>query len=297
MKNRIYTLMALAVAVTCAYGQNMAIYKAQAKIDENKLKEAEEIITPALTNPKTTKLAEMYNLAGSIQIRFLQPELIKAAQQQPCDTALFVSSLEKAVQYYTKSNEYDMQPDKKGNVKPKFHEDNHKRLMAMLPYYNYAGIMLYNNGKKDEAADMFQKFISMYQNPVFSKTEQDSIYKANKKGGVFLIDELDNSLNRNISDFIIKLYSTKIKESTSQIIFTTNNADILSGLRRDQIFIIEKNNHINSVVKYLNFVDRKTNKKSRKDWSFTKAYNDNVINNFPTKQSIKELTEYIKNIF
>ena len=92
MKNRIYTLMALAVAVTCAYGQNMAIYKAQAKIDENKLKEAEEIITPALTNPKTTKLAEMYNLAGSIQIRFLQPELIKAAQQQPCDTALFVSS-------------------------------------------------------------------------------------------------------------------------------------------------------------------------------------------------------------
>lgn len=181
MKNRIYTLMALAVAVTCAYGQNMAIYKAQAKIDENKLKEAEEIITPALTNPKTTKLAEMYNLAGSIQIRFLQPELIKAAQQQPCDTALFVSSLEKAVQYYTKSNEYDMQPDKKGNVKPKFHEDNHKRLLAMLPYYNYAGIMLYNNGKKDEAADMFQKFISMYQNPVFSKTEQDSIYKANKK--------------------------------------------------------------------------------------------------------------------
>lgn len=124
-----------------------------------------------------------------------------------------------------------------------------------------------------------------------------NFYKANKKGGVFLIDELDNSLNRNISDFIIKLYSTKIKESTSQIIFTTNNADILSGLRRDQIFIIEKNNHINSVVKYLNFVDRKTNKKSRKDWSFTKAYNDNVINNFPTKQSIKELTEYIKNIF
>lgn len=181
MKNRIYTLMALAVAVTCAYGQNMAIYKAQAKIDENKLKEAEEIITPALTNPKTTKLAEMYNLAGSIQIRFLQPELIKAAQQQPCDTALFVSSLEKAVQYYTKSNEYDMQPDKKGNVKPKFYEDNHKRLMAMLPYYNYAGIMLYNNGKKDEAADMFQKFIGMYQNPVFSKTEQDSIYNANKK--------------------------------------------------------------------------------------------------------------------
>lgn len=124
-----------------------------------------------------------------------------------------------------------------------------------------------------------------------------NFYKTTKKGGVFLIDELDNSLNKNISDFIIKLYSTKIKNSTSQIIFTTNNADVLSGLRRDQIFIIEKNNQINSVVKYLNFIDKKTNKRSRKDWSFTKAYNDNIIKNFPTKQSIKEMTEYIKNIF
>lgn len=124
-----------------------------------------------------------------------------------------------------------------------------------------------------------------------------NFYKANKKGGVFLIDELDNSFNRNISNFIIKLYSTNIKESTSQIIFTTNNADVLSELRRDQIFIVEKNNQINSVVKYLNFIDETTNKKSRKDWSFVKAYNENIIKNFPTSQSTKELTEYIKKSF
>lgn len=121
-----------------------------------------------------------------------------------------------------------------------------------------------------------------------------NFYKANKNGGVFLIDELDNSLNRNVSDFIIKMYSTQIRNNTSQIIFTTNNADILSNLRRDQIFIIEKYNQINSIVKYLNFVDTETNKKSRKDWSFAKAYNDNVIKNFPTKQSITELSEYIR---
>ena len=124
-----------------------------------------------------------------------------------------------------------------------------------------------------------------------------NFYKANKKGGVFLIDELDNSLNRSISDFIIKMYNTKIKNNTSQIIFTTNNPDILSNLRRDQIFIIEKNNHINSVVKYLNFSDKKTNKKSRKDWSFTKAYKDNVIKNYPSKQSIEKLIKYISNNF
>ncbi len=122
-----------------------------------------------------------------------------------------------------------------------------------------------------------------------------NFYKASKKGGVFLIDELDNSLNRNVSDYIIKIYNTKLKNNTSQIIFTTNNADVLSNLRRDQIFIIEKNNGINSVVKYLNFVDKNTHKKSRKDWSFVKAYNDNIIKNYPTEKSVEELIKYITN--
>ena len=121
-----------------------------------------------------------------------------------------------------------------------------------------------------------------------------NFYKASKHGGVFIIDELDNSFNKNIAEFVIKLYSRKIKDNTSQIIFTTNNSELLSDLRRDQIFIIENNNNVNSVIKYLNFIDKDTNKKSRKDWSFTRNYNSNVIRNFPTVDSIEELNLYIK---
>ena len=121
-----------------------------------------------------------------------------------------------------------------------------------------------------------------------------NFYKANKKGGVFLIDELDNSFNKNISDFIIKIYNTEIVNNTSQIIFTTNTSDIISNLRRDQIFIIQKKEKTNTIVKYLNFVDPETNKKSRKDWSFSKAYDDNVIKNFPKKNDIDNLINYIK---
>ena len=119
--------------------------------------------------------------------------------------------------------------------------------------------------------------------------------KASKKGGVFLIDELDNSFNKNISDFIIKIYDTNIINNTSQIIFTTNTSDVLSNLRRDQIFIIQKNEKANSIIKYLNFVDPETNKRSRKDWSFVKAYNENVIKNFPKEKDIANLISYIKN--
>ena len=121
-----------------------------------------------------------------------------------------------------------------------------------------------------------------------------NFYKSSRRGGVFLIDELDNSFNKNISDFIIKMYSTTIKNNTSQIIFTTNTSDILSSLRRDQIFIIQKDNNSNSIVKYLNFIDPSTNKKSRKDWSFVKAYNENVIKNFPNEKDVNNLIDYLK---
>ena len=101
-------------------------------------------------------------------------------------------------------------------------------------------------------------------------------------------------LHSFISDFIIKMYSTTIKNNTSQIIFTTNTSDILSGLRRDQIFIIQKGNNSNSIIKYLNFIDPSTNKKSRKDWSFVKAYNENVIKNFPNEKDVNNLIDYLK---
>ena len=121
--------------------------------------------------------------------------------------------------------------------------------------------------------------------------------EAYRKGGIFLIDELDNSFNRNISKYIISVYNTGILNNTSQIIFTTNTAEILSDLRRDQIFIIERNDNYNYVTKYLNFVDQKNNKKSRKDWSFVKIYNENIINNFPDSNKIHELNDLLKNNF
>ena len=121
-----------------------------------------------------------------------------------------------------------------------------------------------------------------------------NLYKASKHHGIFLIDELDNSLNKNIARFILELYQKNAVKGTSQIIFTTNNADMLENFRRDQIYLIEKKGGINVVTKYLNFTD-KNNKKSRKDWSFVKAYNDNIINNYPSRDKITGVCDSISN--
>ena len=123
-----------------------------------------------------------------------------------------------------------------------------------------------------------------------------NLYKACKNKGIFLIDELDNSLNKNIAKFIIDLYQKNIAKNTSQIIFTTNNPDMMEKFRRDQIFIIEKNQGVNNIIKYLNFVDKENNKRSRKDWSFTKNYNDNIIKNYPTGEQIEKTNNYLKEI-
>ncbi|HCE47940.1 MAG TPA: hypothetical protein DEQ84_04665, partial [Prevotellaceae bacterium] len=69
----------------------MAVYKAEEQFKEGKYAEAEKTILPALTNPKTKKLAFAYNLAGKIEGTLLNAEIQKAAAKQPLDTVLFIN--------------------------------------------------------------------------------------------------------------------------------------------------------------------------------------------------------------
>ena len=106
-----------------------------------------------------------------------------------------------------------------------------------------------------------------------------SILDSNKYNGVLLIDEFDNSLNLEISKFLIELFAKK-ENSMAQIIFTTNNPEILENLRRDQIFLILKEKYELNAINFYNFIDPATKRRVRKDFSFIKAYKKNVIDNF-----------------
>ena len=180
MKKFISSIALMGLAVM-AYGQNSAIYKAQGHLDKSEFKEAAEILEGAMSNPKTTKFAEIYNMAGKAEAQIFNPELLKAAQNVPFDTTLFVTALDKSITYYTKSHEYDIKPNEKGKVKSKFIADNHRMIASMLDYYNYAGMFMYANHKLDKSLEYFGKYINMPKNPVFSKAETDSIYAAKHK--------------------------------------------------------------------------------------------------------------------
>lgn len=181
------SLAVLFSASAVAFGQ---ITKAQIALDENKISEAQEaiqkVLTPEavqenLTKGKTSKVAEAYNLAGNIESRILNPQILNAAKGQPLDTLLFIKSLDKSVEYFSLSNKYDRTPDKKGVVKPKYYANNHKMLKQMMTYYAYAGQFLYARKDYAGAYNCFEKFINMPKNPIFSKKERDSIYQRGEK--------------------------------------------------------------------------------------------------------------------
>lgn len=115
-----------------------------------------------------------------------------------------------------------------------------------------------------------------------------SIVGTNKGNGVFLIDELDNSLNYEISSFLVSLFSKKV-DSMSQMIFTTNNPDILNSLRRDQIYLLLKKKYKIEAINFYDFIDPISNRRVRKDFSFTKAYKKNIIENFPNEKLKEEI--------
>ena len=66
-----------------------------------------------------------------------------------------------------------------------------------------------------------------------------------ERGGVLIIDELDNSMHPHMAELIIKLFNDpEVNPGGAQLVFSTHNANLMSPdlLRRDQIWFAEKSN-------------------------------------------------------
>ena len=177
MKKFIGSLALMAICGT-TFAQNSAIFKAETMRDKGEVVQAAQLIEEALVNPKTTKFAQMYNLAAELHAQLFNPELMKAAQSLPFDTLAFGDHLDKSINYYIKSHEADVTPDKKGRVKSKYVQANHSRLQTMLDYYNYAAVFMNQCGQKEKSVEYFKKYLDLPKCAIFSEAETDSIYKS-----------------------------------------------------------------------------------------------------------------------
>lgn len=185
----------LALATGMAFGQ---VEKAKSLLDEIsvtpdsfKLAEAKKAIESAMTNAKPNKMAYIYNVAGQVELRYLNRELDKMQANQPLDTMLFINSLDKAVEYFTKSYTIDHAPDAKGKVKSRFdfgdkytigeHDGNVTWMNKIVSYYLICAQMCYKNGDKEKAYEYYIKHLELPKSPCFTKAQTDSIYKADTR--------------------------------------------------------------------------------------------------------------------
>lgn len=122
------------------------------------------------------------------------------------------------------------------------------------------------------------------------------LIRSQKKNGIILIDELDNSFNLKITEMILKLFN-RDSNNKAQLIFTTNNPEVMDKLRKDQIFIIQRKNGKVGCLKFSDYIDPKTNNIVRNDFSFVKAYKQNNLLNQPSEEKIDELMRYINQIY
>ena len=180
MKKFIGSIALMAICGT-TFAQNSAIYKAETMRDKGEIAAAAQVVEEALNNPKTTKFAQMYNLAAELEAQLFNPELMKAAQSLPFDTLAFGNHLDKSINYYVKSHEADITPDKKGRVKSKYIQANRSRLLSMLDYYNYAAVFMNQCGQKEKSVEFFKKYLDLPKCAVFTPAETDSIYNSKKE--------------------------------------------------------------------------------------------------------------------
>lgn len=192
MKRIVLSLAAL-LAASAMYAQNATYYKAEEQaLKDGNPEKALETLQKDFTAEKVKNQAFAYYLAGEIQAREINKMLDMLKNKQPIDTTKFCTTLDNAIEYFTKSHALDLQPNEKGKIKSASNESadtgygkrlcdlNKKRVKDMLQYYGYAANFENQRHNQKGAYKYFVKDLELPNNTIFTKAEKDSIIKKNK---------------------------------------------------------------------------------------------------------------------
>ena len=83
-------------------------------------------------------------------------------------------------------------------------------------------------------------------------TKAFSIYLADIKDSIILIDEPESSLHPTWQARIVQVYAKIAKENNNQIIFATHSPHIVSSVRKEQIRILVKEDNTIRVINQFN---------------------------------------------
>lgn len=215
---KILCSIALVLAASTAFGQDKLIRKAQSLIEENKLDEAQTVLTEALTSGKTKKIALAWDVQGDIYQRVFAAELNKAAAQQPLDTMKFAKNLYACIDAYEKCNELDENKE--------FYQKNKGNAMKFRTFYMYCGQFFFNNKQYRDAFTAYDKWLSYPQTVKLVENEpkvlKDSVFDENQIAYYACLAAYNDKNYQNIEKYINQaLKYDKELETVRQLRLTT----------------------------------------------------------------------------
>lgn len=164
----------MAAASTMVFGQEDVVKSAKKLLDKGEVEQAIEAVQPALSNGSNEEKAAAWNLLSAAYYKKFSDIQGKKLENQvkqtnePVDEAAMNDAVVKALDAAMKCDEFDIQPNEKGKVKPKFRSDNQKIWQnARLNCIN-AGQYDYNQKNYDAAFKAFAMYVDSGDSPLFT---------------------------------------------------------------------------------------------------------------------------------
>ena len=173
-------LTMLAIAVICsasAFSQD--VFKQISKIKD--YNEAYNLLKSNLGNMSAEEKAQCYNALVDLSLDKVMKEQGTITENQmaeqlktqvtPYDTVGLYNAAMQAIENGVACDEFDMQPNEKGKIKPKFHKKNAERLYAIRFHLINAGI--YYQGKDDDLSyKNLATYVESAEYPLFKEIDK-----------------------------------------------------------------------------------------------------------------------------
>lgn len=119
----------------------------------------------------------------------------------------------------------------------------------------------------------------------------NSAISALSSGGYFLIDEIENSLNKKLVEMIMDLFvSPKTNPNGALLVFTTHYPELLDHLeRKDNVYFTLRDSQWN--IKLVKYADKVTRSELKKSEIF---FSNLVIGTAPKAKDLSALREYVR---
>ena len=142
---RMMKMALVAAATMTAFAQKDVIKNAKKIYDKGDVQAALTALQPALTAGTSEEKASAWDLLNEIKFKAFDAEQTKAMLHQPLDTNLMISSLIEGFKAAEECDKYDVMPNDKGKVSPRFKKNTVQRYANVRSWLYNGGIFQYQN--------------------------------------------------------------------------------------------------------------------------------------------------------